>query len=196
MSGGQLDRGVGDRRSAAAADGARQLVHTREVSCRSYLRTDGLWDIEGRLTDIRTDDIRTPVLEVSAGDPVHDMVICMTIDHEMVIQSVSARVLSGATPICDRIEGNYDRLCGVKIGVGFRSAVKAAVGGTAGCTHLTTLLQAMATAAVQAMWHKDPGNDRSGYDWVVNSCQGYRSDGEPVRLLFPQAFDGDAAGRK
>ena len=29
----------------------RQLLHTRRVTCQGFFREDGLWDIEGRITD-------------------------------------------------------------------------------------------------------------------------------------------------
>lgn len=34
--------------------GGRRLIHQRHVECRGYLRPDGLWDIEGRLEDVKT----------------------------------------------------------------------------------------------------------------------------------------------
>ena len=30
---------------------ARELLHTRVIDMRGYIRDDGLWDIEGHLTD-------------------------------------------------------------------------------------------------------------------------------------------------
>ena len=33
---------------------ARKLMHTRTIDCRGYEREDGLWDIEGRLSDIKS----------------------------------------------------------------------------------------------------------------------------------------------
>ena len=32
-------------------------MHTRTVECRGYLRDDGLWDIEGHMTDTKPFDI-------------------------------------------------------------------------------------------------------------------------------------------
>ena len=29
----------------------RQLLHTRRVTCQGFFREDGLWDIEGHITD-------------------------------------------------------------------------------------------------------------------------------------------------
>ena len=33
---------------------ARKSLHYREISCTGFHRSDGLWDIEGRLTDRKT----------------------------------------------------------------------------------------------------------------------------------------------
>ncbi len=30
---------------------SREHIHTRVVECRGYRRDDGLWDIEGHITD-------------------------------------------------------------------------------------------------------------------------------------------------
>ena len=32
----------------------RQHLHTRRVTCQGFFRDDGLWDIEGRITDEKT----------------------------------------------------------------------------------------------------------------------------------------------
>jgi hypothetical protein len=34
----------------------RQHLHTRRVVCQGFFRDDGLWDIEGRITDEKTYD--------------------------------------------------------------------------------------------------------------------------------------------
>ena len=31
----------------------RKPIHTRSIECKSFFRPDGLWDIEGHLTDIK-----------------------------------------------------------------------------------------------------------------------------------------------
>ena len=33
----------------------RKLSHNRVIDCRGYERDDGLWDIEGHLTDVKTE---------------------------------------------------------------------------------------------------------------------------------------------
>ena len=61
----------------------REPLHIRTISCIGYLREDGLWDIEGHLTDTKTygftNDHRG---QVEAGNPVHDMWIRLTVDND------------------------------------------------------------------------------------------------------------------
>ena len=54
---------------------ARKLIHTRTIDCRGYEREDGLWDIEGHLTDTKTYTWRNRggVKDLAAGEPAHDM---------------------------------------------------------------------------------------------------------------------------
>ena len=32
----------------------RELLHVRNIQCKGYKRSDGLWEIDGWLTDIKT----------------------------------------------------------------------------------------------------------------------------------------------
>ena len=41
----------------------RQHLHTRRVTCQGFFREDGLWDIEGRITD----DDKVTLVPKSAG---------------------------------------------------------------------------------------------------------------------------------
>lgn len=33
--------------------GTRELVHTREIRCQGFRRSDGLWEVDGHLKDLR-----------------------------------------------------------------------------------------------------------------------------------------------
>lgn len=173
----------------------RELVHSRAIVLHSFRRADGLWDIEGRLTDVRAEPVHTAVLDLQPGEAMHDMHLTLTIDGDMTIVSVRAGMDAAATPDCHRITGNYDALVGVRIGAGFRKAIAAATAGVLGCTHMTTLLQAMATAAVQALWHDRAETRDAMPEWLVNACHGYRADSEAVRLLAPHFYRTDTADK-
>ena len=58
----------------------RELMHTRQITCRAYRRTDGLWEIEATVTDQKGQEVpfrsRDPV---RAGERMHDMTITFLI---------------------------------------------------------------------------------------------------------------------
>ena len=53
---------------------------------------------------------------------------------------------------CQNIVGHYDKLVGLSIARGFTHKVRELFGGPRGCTHTTTLIQAMAPVALQCIW--------------------------------------------
>ncbi|UVE17120.1 DUF2889 domain-containing protein [Pseudomonas sp. LS44] len=177
---------------------SRELLHTREIVCRGYLRSDGLFDIEGQLVDSTGAPTDLPFHTVAAGGAIHDMRLVMTLDADMVIQQIAADTATGASPFCGEISSAYASLQGLKIGPGFKQQVKARVGGTQGCTHITELVERMASTAMQTMFsliRAQASKRRASGEqsvtvrpWVVGTCHAYREDGEAVRLLWPQGL--------
>jgi hypothetical protein len=59
----------------------RNHIHTREIRCFAYERDNGLFDIDGLITDTKTYSFenrgRGPV---AAGQPVHEMLVRLTVD--------------------------------------------------------------------------------------------------------------------
>src|SRR3954464_15207295 len=74
----------------------RELTHTRRVRYEGYKRTDGLWDIEAHLTDIKNHDYPLKSGVRRAGQPIHEMWLRITIDRKLVI--VDATASSDAVP--------------------------------------------------------------------------------------------------
>ena len=66
----------------------RQHIHTRRVTCQGFRRADGLWDIEGHITDVKTypfaNDYRGTI---EPGDPIHDMWIRLTLDDSFEVKA-------------------------------------------------------------------------------------------------------------
>ena len=75
----------------------REPVHHRRIDCRGYRRADGLWDIEGHLTDTKsypfTNSFRG---EVAPGEPIHDMWLRLTVDDEFTVIRAEAATDAGA----------------------------------------------------------------------------------------------------
>lgn len=182
----------------------RERVHTRRVTCEGFRREDGLIDIEGRITDVKSYEVpnkfRGPI---APGEPIHDMWIRLAIDDEMTIREVEAVTDSGPFEICPSIVGNFQRLKGVRIGPGWRKAVLEALGGPEGCTHLVELLWPMATTAYQTMYGERSRRRReaeargervpeSGAEGkrpaLLNSCHAFAETSPVVRELWPEHY--------
>jgi len=135
-----------------AEDPARIPVHVRDVSYRSFLRPDGLWDIEGTLHDSKTyaqESLARGLLP--AGAPIHHMCIRLTIDEAFTVQAVEADMPATPFDACLPAAAPLQLLVGVKIGAGWRKAIAARMGKDKGCTHLRELLSGMGTAAFQTV---------------------------------------------
>jgi hypothetical protein len=182
---------------------ARTLLHTRWIECRGYLRDDGLYDIEGRLQDLTNAATELPFHLVPPSGHIHDMHLVMTIDSDMLIRRIEARMPTGASPFCPDAVSAYRELAGLRIEPGFIKAVKAIVGGASGCTHMTELLERMAKTAMQTLFstYRHQASERAAKGearrpavrpWVIGTCHAYREAGEAVRLLWPDGLP-DAA---
>ena len=71
-------------------DTAREPLHTRQVTCTGYRRADGLWDIEGHITDRKSYDFQRDGRTVPSGDPIHEMWIRLTLDNRLTVKAVAA----------------------------------------------------------------------------------------------------------
>lgn len=177
----------------------RTLLHTREIICKGYQRSDGLLDIEGCLVDLTNEPTDLPFHRVPQGGAIHDMRLVMTLDADMVIQQINAVTATGASQFCGEASAVYSRLVGLKIAAGFKQKTKAIIGGSKGCTHLTELLERMASTAMQTMFsiYRAEASHRRATatqkviavrPWVIGTCHAYREDGDAVRLLWPEGL--------
>ena len=166
----------------------REAVHKRQVNCNSFVRNDGLFDIEAELTDHKTyafpNDFRGTV---TPDLPVHHMILRITIDKERMILHAEAITITGPYAICPTANDVFNNLVGLQIGPGWRRKVQAAIGGRHGCTHITELLSPVATIAYQTLYGEEarknrqlsPMTDqdkRSSRAQLANSCVGYADD--------------------
>ena len=166
----------------------RELTHTRRVRYEGYKRRDGLWDIEGHLTDIKNHDYHLKSGVRRAGQPVHSMWLRLTIDRALTIVDVSAS--SDAVPYpggCETIAPAYRRLIGLSLLKDFRKNVRELLGGVRGCTHLTEMLGGMPTAAVQTfageMKEERPDGAKP---YQLDQCHALETTSETVRQWYPK----------
>ena len=178
---------------ALSAPAPRRLLHTRRIVCDGFLREDGLWDIEARILDTKAYRYREPERGArEVGAPVHDMVVRLTIDAQMVVRGIEIEMAAHPYGACLGAPPAFQGLVGKSIGPGWRKTVQSCVGGVAGCTHVRELLFPMATVAFQTIqgWPADDGGDApvrvtGDPKGFLNGCRAWASDGEMVTRLYP-----------
>jgi hypothetical protein len=136
-----------------SASAPREHLHTRQIECQGFQRADGLWDIEAHMTDRKTYSFPSDERgEVTAGTPIHDMWVRVTLDDGFHILAIEAVTDSSPYSVCPSITPNFQRLVGLRIGPGFNARVRERLGGTEGCTHLVELMGPLATTAFQTIF--------------------------------------------
>ena len=176
-------------------DVMRKLLHTRNVVCQGYQRDDGLWDIEGRITDVKAYDRyhADGTLRLLAGQPQHLMTLTLTVNASLVIVAAQACTLHAPHAECKAIESAYGALVGLRIVPGFTAAVKRRFKGVLGCTHLTELLGPVATTAIQTVKRKrreqsDHAAGKTSRPAMLDTCYALRRGGEVARTRWPMFY--------
>lgn len=181
---------------------SREAIHTRGITCKAYLRADGLWDVEGHLVDEKSYGYDSEVRgRVEAGAPVHDMWLRLTVDEGFVLREVEAVMDANPFRGCPDITPNFARLAGLRIARGWQREVRKVLGGVQGCTHLLEMLGPLATTAFQAIGphnRRRAGEDPEGASdneaakkFIVNSCHGWSDRGEAVKRWAPEFYTGN-----
>jgi hypothetical protein len=170
------------------------MLHLRDIALRGFEREDGLFDIEGHITDVKTYSLGTAERPgFAAGEPVHDMWLRLTIAADMEIRAVVTNMDSTPYAYCLGVVPNMQRLVGLRIGKGFMKEMSARLGGAEGCTHLRELLQPLCTVAFQTINRGAPKAAAPGAApdaRMNNSCMSY-SDGSPVMAAALKAMAQD-----
>jgi hypothetical protein len=191
----------------------RQHLHTRRVTCQGFFRADGLWDIEGRITDEKSyehaNEWRGPL---KSGDFVHDMSIRLTLDNKFTIVDVEAVTDKSPYRICGDVAPDFRKLIGLRIGGGFHREVRARLGGVHGCTHIVELLGPVATTAFQTVSsgkareleraHRAKSDPAPKVEapskprrkpYVIDACHAWAADGPVVKRWAPDFYTGPDA---
>jgi hypothetical protein len=175
---------------------ARQLIHTRDVRTRGFLRDDGLWDLEGELLDEKTytyaDRERGPL---PAGSPMHHMRARLTVDHELNVLDAEIDMAAIPFSLCAGAADPAKSLVGKSLVRGFRRAMEEAMGGTGGCTHVRYLILALANTAYQTIsayreqFMPELGAPKAAdgeRPFFLNQCRSWAETGEVVARHFPR----------
>jgi hypothetical protein len=180
---------------------SRTELTKRDIVCRAFVRQDGLIDVEGSLFDVRgydTDNRWRGV--VRAGNPVHAMHVRLTLGDDRIVRAVAVAMEQAPFPVCREVEPNLQRLVGLAIGSGFNREMHSRIGHTAGCTHIVTLVQALANVAVHALAGKARHAGASSTDLsvfggrlpgrppLIDTCHSYAAGSPIVKVLFPEHY--------
>src|SRR5262245_50818433 len=175
---------------------AREAQQFRDYQFAGYRRADGLFDIEGRMTDRKSYSFPSEWRgRVEEGEPIHDMRIRLTLDEGFMIHDVECVTAAGPYEICPAITPAFAALKGERVGRGWSRILREKFGGRNGCVHHVEMLRAMATVAFQTLYgyqerrkretgqskregppspEAAPGR-RPGF---IDSCHALASDGE------------------
>jgi hypothetical protein len=171
-----------------------ELLHVRKIEMRGARRADGLFQVEGRVTD-RKPYVFTAASGgriVPADAPVHDLGVRLVFDSDMYVVDVQTFTDAAPYDVCPGGGQALQSMKGVRIGPGWSSEVRKRLSGARSCTHLMELLMPLATTAIQAMSSVRAGQpeplDANGRPKKIDSCYAYAADGELVRRRWPQFF--------
>lgn len=179
-----------------AASENRKLLHTRVVECRGFERDDGLYEVEGSITDVKSYPIERGLgigKNVPAGEPIHKMFVRLTVDENLVVQDVVAATDASPFPMCPEAVVPMSGLKGLRVGAGWTKAVRELLAGAKGCTHLMELLGPVATTAFQTLVKVRMSKTTLGRDGrpsKIDSCYAFASSRDVVRERWPEHYTG------
>lgn len=176
---------------SATAPITREVLHTRKIDFTGYRRSDGLFEVEGRVVDRKTRDVQHREGRfVPTGQAIHDLGVRVLFDETFLVRGIET-FIDGA-PYLRCAEGGraLQTLVGLRMAGGWTREVRSRLSGARSCTHLMEILTPLATAAFQAVGFlrsdmpdviKENGEPRQ-----IDSCYAYASDGELVLKRWPQ----------
>ena len=182
---------------------ARKPLHTRRITFDGFLREDGLFDIDGELTDSKNHSIDMHERgHLPAGGAIHHMRVRVTVDDTLTIRAIQTAMDAAPFGYCQNAVDPVQKLVGARLGPGWRKAIEEAIGGVAGCTHLRELLFNLATAAFQTVplelsrqreargEERDPG---APTPYFIGKCMSWDREGPVVQRVLPMYYRTPAA---
>lgn len=167
----------------------RTPMHARTIECTGYRRADGLWDIEGRMTDKKTYAVHSDYRTVEAGGAFNDMTMRLVVDDTLLIHAVNACIDAGPYGICAAVTHTFRRLVGLRIEAGFTAELRRRVGGVEGCVHLRDLCRPLARVAEQTILplRRAPQDSKSHErPQQIDRCYALAATGEVVARYWPR----------
>jgi len=180
--------------ASEAACGAvtREELHLRRIDFRGFRRSDGLFEVEARLTDRKTHDFEPPSggRHVAAGEAIHDHGLRVVFGGDMVIREIGTAIRAYPYRECPGGGASLQALVGLRIGPGWSSELRRRLPHGDTCTHLKEMMAPLASAAFQTMYSVRTSGvnevDAQGRPRKIDSCHAYGASRELVRMNWPQ----------
>lgn len=165
----------------------KELIHSRNITVNCYETGEESLVVEGSLTDERFFPYVIHALnEKHEPGLMHHLVLTMELSvPQLRIISINADMPVVPDSGCRDIRESVQKLIGQRIRSGFTNKVKELFGKGVGCLHLTNLVLAMSSAAVQGLWSHlsrvrygvTPPLPETEGSLFVNSCYMWREEG-------------------
>ncbi|MBU9374275.1 DUF2889 domain-containing protein [Burkholderia multivorans] len=178
--------------AAATERVTREPLHTRQITFEGFRRSDGLFEIEGYLTDRKPHDFAPPSSPrvVPANEPIHDLGLRLVFDLDMIVHEVETFIRAYPYRECPGGGATLQALVGLRIGAGWSGEIRKRLPPGDTCTHLREILIPLATAAIQTV---NPlrsqtlldATDASGKPLKIDSCFAYGASRELVLQRWP-----------
>ena len=170
----------------------RNEIHHRQIDIRFFQRSDGLFEVEGRLLDRKTQPFRRVLhdRDTPPGTPLHDILVRLIIDESLLVHEATATLAASPFDLCRGAANTLAPLKGLRIGAGWNKRVRELLGGAASCTHIVEMLGPIATTIYQGFAPQRlarmmlQGND--AHESKIDSCYSYGRDREVVARLWPK----------
>jgi hypothetical protein len=180
------------------ASAPRTELHHRRIDMHGYRRDDGLYEIEGRVLDVKKTTVNNAGgKRWEAGQPMHDMWVRLVVDEDLLVHDIVA--ISDTTPyaVCREATAAMKAVVGERIAAGWTMMVKSRLGGAKGCTHLMELLIPLATAAFQTIAEvrlsRPDKLNAMGRPVKIDSCYAFAANREMVERRWPAYYTGAKA---
>lgn len=166
-------------------------IHSRDIKIATFAYDDAHIIVEGELNDNRIISNFSHTGDYYPPGNIHHMFLRLLIEIESIrIVQVEIEMPGIPHQECPESISNFAKLEGMRIAPGFTSKVRNLIGGPKGCAHLSGLLMAMASAALQGLWtylardyQPDVNISAAANEYLVNTCWVWRQDGPLVDSL-------------
>jgi hypothetical protein len=182
-------------------DVEREVLHHRQIDMHGFRRSDGLFEVEGRVTDRKPFDF-SPASgnrTIRAHQAIHDMGVRLVFDASMQVVEVVTFTEAAPYSMCPGGGQALQDIVGMRIGPGWSKEVRRRLAGSGSCTHLMELLMPLATTALQTISplnaHKPESVDSNGRPRKIDSCYAYSAERALVREHWPAFYRQPADGQ-